>query len=121
MVNDDIDELEKHWIDVGLLSSFDESRERQYNDIGLFKAMYEGSVVFIGMAREIKNGGLGKRIRDFTRDTESARSHPAGKLLHSKMTEVRIYILTIPDRESICKIRRSFITRYNPLWNRNKS
>lgn len=120
MVND-IDELEKYWIDVGLLSSFDEEHERQYKDIGLFKATYKGSVVFVGMAREDKNGGLGKRIRDFTSPTKSARSHPAGELLHSKMDAVRMSILTIPDRKSICKIRRLFIRRYNPAWNRNKS
>lgn len=116
----DIDELEKYWIDVGLLSSFDEDHARQYKVTGLFKAKYKGSVVFIGMAREEKNGGLGKRIRDFTRPTKSARSHPAGELLHSKMGVVRMYILPIRNRKIICTIRKAFIIRYNPEWNKNK-
>lgn len=80
-----IDDFDKNWQYVGLLSAFDANEAKKHREIGLFMAKYKGSVVFIGMAREEKNGGLGKRIRDFTRPTKSARSHPAGELLHSKM------------------------------------
>lgn len=118
-----IDDFDKNWQYVGLLSAFDANEAKKHREIGLFKAVMRQNkvTVYIGMAREERNGGLGKRIRDFVRTTSSARSHPGGVRLNCGQNEVCIYILSIPRRKEILKLRQLFIQQYHPTWNKNRS
>ena len=115
----EIDALDAKWQFVGRLVDSDDNQARRHREIGLFMAVQNNVIVYIGMGRE-KKGGLGKRIRDFVRHTPSARTHPGGLCLHHNQDDVDIYILPIPKRDDITKLRWLLIQRYKPAWNRNK-
>ena len=48
------------------------------SEIGLFRADLGGTIMYIGKAVEVDNGGLRKRLSDFSRPSPSAREHHGG-------------------------------------------
>ena len=121
MLKDSINDLDRKWQKIGILSAIEGEVLRMWRDrIGLFKAVYDGRIVYIGMARERERGGIGKRICDFLRSSKSARSHPAGEKLYGNSARVEIWGLEIKKRSDILKLRAAFIKHYIPEWNCNK-
>jgi hypothetical protein len=62
--------------------------------VGLFRAVSrDGEVRFIGVGTEHANGGLRKRVADFTRPSASAREHHGGEYIHDHQNELRLEVL----------------------------
>ena len=80
------------WIPLGLLNESSSDFSEYSNDIGLYRAKLDGRIVYIGKATELHNGGFRKRLRDYTRESPSARDYPAGRLMHCHKDELEIEI-----------------------------
>lgn len=110
---------ESSWEYLGALSTASLSHLSPY--VGLYRATLRGQVVYIGRAVEYSNGGLRKRLSDYTRASDSSRKHRSGQLMHEHADELQIEILkTGTDAEAAevaVKLERYFIGRYSPPWN----
>lgn len=113
-------EWESKWQNVGYLDSIDLSPYSSY--VGLYKAELGGNVMYIGRAVEYSNGGIRKRLSDYTRESDSARKHTSGKLMHANAAELKISILLVGTDEEAAeatrKLERYFIGKYSPEWNK---
>jgi len=109
------------WINLGALDESATDFSIYYKDIGVYKATLKGDVVYIGKATELNNGGFRKRLRDYTRTSDSARNYPSGIKMHDNRKEVIIEILLM--RRSIAGIsdaeqkEKELINLLNPIWN----
>ncbi|HIJ32004.1 MAG TPA: hypothetical protein HPP89_11035 [Gammaproteobacteria bacterium] len=109
------------WIALGGLTETSTDFSDYSNDIGVYRAILNGEVVYIGKATELTNGGFRKRLRDYTRTSSSARNYPAGELMHRHKNEILIEIFVF-DRslESIPHIEVlevQLIKKIQPIWN----
>lgn len=114
-----------NWIHLGSLSETTTDFSDYSNDIGIYRALLNGAAVYIGKATELNNGGFRKRLRDYTRASNSARNYPAGKLMYKHKNEIQIEI-TIFERslDSISKIETleaKLIKAMNPIWNNHNT
>ena len=113
-------EWESQWQNVGYLESLDLSPYSSY--VGLYKAELRGKVMYIGRAIEYSNGGIRKRLSDYTRESDGARKHTSGKLMNANATELKISLLIVGKGEEAVEatklLERYFIGRYTPEWNR---
>ena len=107
------------WKYVGTLDNVDSSDLR--HGVGLYKAVLNGKIVYIGRAIEYNNGGLKKRLADYTRESDSSRKHKSGQLMNQNASSLKIYIMvTGSDSAAASKARElemEMINRYNPEWN----
>ena len=78
------------WERVGLLDESDCEFSELRTKIGVYKAEHLGDLVYIGKATEHSNGGLRKRLRDYTRLSDSARNYPSGQKMHKHQGELII-------------------------------
>ena len=62
------------WNTLGLLTEDTTDFSAYTKDIGVYRAILNGKVVYIGKATELENGGFRKRLRDYTRISTSARN-----------------------------------------------
>ena len=89
-----LDEWERKWINLGILSSLTSEELREYNhSAGLYKAVMSGKIYYIGRAIEINNGGMRKRLIDYVRDNNSARTHKSGQKMNGNADRIHISIL----------------------------
>jgi hypothetical protein len=113
-------EWESSWQSVGYLDSIDLSPYSSY--VGLYRAELGGRVVYIGRAVEYSNGGIRKRLSDYTRDSDSARKHTSGQLMHAHASDLKMSILLVGRDEEAAeatrKLERYFIGKYTPEWNK---
>ncbi len=113
-------EWESGWQYVGYLDSIDLSRYSSY--VGLYKAKLDGEVMYVGRAVEYSNGGIRKRLSDYTRASDSARKHTSGRLMHANAADLKIYLLLVgTDEEAVAatkQLERYFIGKYSPAWNK---
>ncbi len=90
-------------------------------DIGLYRAILNDEIVYVGKATELNNGGFRKRLRDYTRTSSSARNFPAGKLMHFHRVSIQMEILVFQrNLESIPCITAEearLIYELKPIWN----
>lgn len=117
-----LQEWERNWVYIGIWGSLTLDDLRPYNkSVGVYKAEIGGEIKYIGRAIELYNGGFRKRIRDYTRDSDSARKHQSGKNMHEYADKIRISFLVIgDDREDIgltMAIEEALIQKYKPEWN----
>ena len=109
------------WIKLGLLNEENCDFSKYNKDIGLYRAILNDKIVYIGKATELDNGGFRKRLRDYTRKSDSARNYPSGILMNQNKNNIMIEIL-IFDR---CKTNISiindkeekYIKEIKPIWN----
>jgi hypothetical protein len=113
-------EWESKWQYVGCLDSIDLSPYSSY--VGLYKAELGGKVMYVGRAVEYSNGGIRKRLSDYTRESDSARKHTSGRLMHAHAADLEIYVLLVGRDEEAAeatrKLERYFIGKYSPEWNK---
>lgn len=113
-------EWEREWQYAGRLDSIDLSPYSSY--VGLYKAELDGKVMYVGRAIEYSNGGIRKRLSDYTRESDSARKHTSGRLMHAHAADLEIYVLLVGrDEEAVeatRKLERYFIGKYSPEWNK---
>lgn len=113
-----VDDWDKRWVDAGRLTG-DFGAHRK--SVGLYRAILGDKVMYIGKACEHANGGLRKRLADYTRQSDSARKTGAGPLMHSSRNDIDISLLVTGEDGDAARIaeqlERAFIERYSPPWN----
>lgn len=109
------------WISLGPLTETTTDFSIYSNDIGIYRAILHGEVVYIGKATELNNGGFRKRFRDYTRSSNSARNYPAGELMHRHQNDIQIYIIvfekTPESNYNISAQETQLIKDLKPTWN----
>lgn len=120
-----VDEWDRHWRFIERLSEMELSHLKSYNkSIGLYKAVMNGEIVYIGRAVEYANGGFRKRIRDYTRENNSARKHQSGQKMNQYANYLDIYFLVVgnsaEDVNHVKILEAAFIQKYQPKWNVQK-
>lgn len=110
-----------NWVSLGALSETTSEFSDYSRDIGVYRAILNGKVVYIGKATELSNGGFRKRLRDYTRTSISARSYPAGQLMHKHNGEIKIEIVIfergLNSVSGIEALETKLIKELNPDWN----
>lgn len=110
-----------NWIALGLLNESSTDFSIYSRDVGIYRAMLDGVIVYIGKATELNNGGFRKRLRDYTRESSSARNYPSGNLMHRHKDELVIEILVFGRSiQSVSEIEaqeKKLINKFNPEWN----
>lgn len=117
-----INEWESRWTSLGILSSLSINDLSRYNhSIGLYKAEMNGKVYYIGRAIEYDNGGFRKRLRDYVRDSDSARTHRSGGKMNENADMINISILVMgeneDDVEAVKALEKALVMKYAPPWN----
>lgn len=117
-----VSEWNSRWQDLGRLSSLNIDDLSRYNkEIGLYKARIGGEVVYIGRAIEHENGGFRKRLRDYVRESDSARTHGSGQKMNQNADSIQLSILVVgssaEDVEAVRALERAMINLYKPNWN----
>jgi excinuclease UvrABC nuclease subunit len=109
------------WISLGLLTEESIDFSIYSKDIGIYRAILNDEVVYIGKATELNNGGFRKRLRDYTRSSSSARNYPAGELMYSNRNNLRIEIIvfkrTVESIPEIVELEAKLIKMTMPVWN----
>ncbi len=104
---------------VGTLSGSDFSAYATY--VGVYCAKLNGEIVYIGRATERNNGGFRKRLNDYTRKSESSRSHHSGQKMYEHKSELQISIIITGNNSEVsyiaCQLELSLIYKYKPEWN----
>lgn len=113
-----------NWIPLGALSETSTDFSSYSKDIGIYRAILNGEMVYIGKATELNNGGIRKRLRDYTRTSDSARNYPAGALMYQHRNEIQIEIVifkrTLDNIADIDALELELIRELKPKWNNQK-
>lgn len=115
-----VDEWNREWKSIGFLKDADLS---PYNHcVGLYRHVMNGNTMYVGRAIELNNGGFRKRLSDYRRDSNSARKHTSGRMIHEHLDEIQTYILVVGSNEEAVeatkKLEGIFIGKFNPPWNK---
>jgi hypothetical protein len=109
------------WIKLGFLDESDCDFSKYNHDIGLYRAIQNKNIVYIGKATELFNGGFRKRLRDYTRLSDSARNYPSGILMNQNKNNIVIEILIFDRCETNISIiedkETEIIALIQPIWN----
>ena len=111
-----LSQWESSWRSIGTLDSADLSAVNKA--IGIYRARLEGSIVYVGRAIEVSNGGFRKRLSDYTRKSDSARQTDAGHSMHEHSEMLAIDILETETVDAAAKLERYFVGKYQPRWNK---
>jgi len=114
---------DREWISIGKLI---DAHLTPYNhSVGLYRHVVKGKTVYVGRAIELHNGGFRKRLSDYRRESNSARKHQSGKLIHQHLADVETFLLVVGDDEEAVQITKAlegkFIGKYAPSWNKVKN
>jgi len=114
--------MSNEWILIGHLDESDCNLKKYNKTIGIYKALLNNEIVYIGKATEYNNGGFRKRLRDYTRENDSARLNNAGKNMNLYANEIIIEILIVESNEKGVKkansLEKELIEKYKPKWNK---
>lgn len=116
------DQWDISWQSLGRLSNLTLGTLSAYNkSIGLYKAEMNGKVMYIGRAIEHSNGGFRKRLRDYVRDSDSARTHKSGGKMneHAHQLNISIVVVGTSDEEvdAVKALEKALVLKYAPPWN----
>ena len=113
--------MDRKWINIGFLSESNSDFSKYNKDIGVYRAILDAKTVYIGKATELNNGGFRKRLRDYTRISDSARNYPSGKKMHENKDDIIIEILIVErnseGKEKAERLEKEFIIKCKPVWN----
>lgn len=118
--NKSVNQWNREWICIGPLKTADLS---PYNHcVGLYRHVINGNTMYVGRAIELYNGGFRKRLSDYRRGSDSARTHTSGRLIHEHLDEIVTYLLIVGDDEEAIYTTKvlegQFVRLYNPPWNK---
>lgn len=82
---------EYYWEIIGKLNAIIPGKNLE--NVGVYKAIINTELKYIGVEKEYNNGGLAKRLRDYTRSSNSARKSNSGILMHGNAHIIDIYII----------------------------
>jgi hypothetical protein len=90
--------------------------------VGLYRARNDDGTVYIGRATEHDNGGLGKRLRDYTRESGSSRKHGSGQKMHENRHALKIDVLVTGSDKKAAQVAKDLENRLlknkpKPEWN----
>ena len=88
--------------------------------VGLFRASFGNSIMYVGKAVEVHNGGLRKRLSDFRRASPSGRQHHGAMRIHDHLKELDLHVLITGAVELAELLKSAMITRHLPPWNMEK-
>ena len=116
------DRWDRSWQSLGRLSNITLGTLSTYNkSIGLYKAEMNGKVMYIGRAIEHSNGGFRKRLRDYVRDSDSARTHQSGGKMNEHAHQLNISIVVIGNSaaevEAVKSLEKALVLKYAPPGN----
>lgn len=109
----------RNWIRVE--GGFGRPHPELRHKVGLYRAILNGRVMAIGKGAD-RQGGLAKRIADFRRDSDSARDHHAGELIHEHLHELELQVLITGStadpaaRWTAVLLKTPMIRLHNPRW-----
>lgn len=107
-----------HWIRLGFLNESDCDFKIYNKQIGLYRAILNDVIVYIGKATELQNGGFRKRLRDYTRKSNSARKYQSATMMNQNQATIIIEILLLnKSASSISKMEKEAIKTMKPSWN----
>lgn len=115
---------EKQWLNVGFLNSTNVDHLKSV--IGVFAIIDKKTkeIYAVGAGTEFNNGGLKKRLMDFIRQSDSARSHYMGKKINKHLNKIEVLVIktgnSINDVVKTYDLRNALIKKYNPIWNLSK-
>jgi len=111
---------DKEWQPLGTLANV--SLSHLSHSVGLYRASLNGEVVYIGRAVEYNNGGLRKRLSDYTRASDTGRKHRSGQHMHKHAHELQMDILVTGSDAEAAKLAKKlepqFVRLYRPKWNK---
>ena len=88
--------------------------------LGLYRATLDNNIKYIGDSVEI-NQGLQKRLRDYSRESNSARDHFGAKKILEHIEDVKCDVIVVGIDEQAAEqtetLKRLLIRLYNPEWN----
>ena len=91
--------------------------------LGLYRATLQGDIMYIGRSTEI-NAGLQKRLRDYSRDSDSARDHSGAQNILNHVDVVKCEVIVVGIDENALKdtaiLYGLMMDIYNPEWNASK-
>ena len=109
------------WLRLGYLNESNVDFSKYNQNIGIYKAILNNEIVYIGKATEVNNYGFRKRLRDYTRKSDSARNFPAGKKMYKNKDNIIIEILIVDSSNDGVKkadeLEKAFISEFKPKWN----
>lgn len=113
---------DRSWQSLGRLSNITLGTLSTYNkSIGLYKAEMNGKVMYIGRAIEHSNGGFRKRLRDYVRDSDSARTHKSGGKMNEHAHQLNISIVVVGNSaeevDAVKSLEKALVLKYAPPWN----
>ncbi len=102
----------------GLASDLSDYRDK----VGLYRMKNQaGDVVYVGRAVEHDNGGLRKRLRDYTRDSDTGRKHKSGQQIYANRENLTVEVLVVGNDAAAAALVKQFepdaIREDKPLWN----
>lgn len=118
--NKTIDQWDKEWKCIGSLAT---ASLTPYNHcVGLYRHEVNGKTMYLGRAIELNNGGFRKRLSDYRRESDSARTHKSGQTIHANLNKITTYILVVGNTDEAVEITKKlehlFIAKYGfPMWN----
>jgi len=118
--NKSFKDWQEKWTYIGKYKNIDLSK---YNEnIGIYKIILGGKVVYIGRAIEYDNGGFRKRLSDYTRKSKSSRKYSSGKKLNQNIKKADIEIIIVGNDlsavETTKRLEHLMIAIHWPKWNR---
>ncbi|PAJ71626.1 hypothetical protein CJF42_25695 [Pseudoalteromonas sp. NBT06-2] len=105
------------WKNIGMLDESDCDFSNYNNKIGVYKGELDGKLVYVGKATELNNGGYRKRLRDYTRISNSGRNYPAGLKMYRYKSNINISILMVTTVNEAVNLERETIKKLKPKWN----
>ena len=113
-----VSEWDRCWQSIGYLKDADLSPYGKY--VGLYRHVIDGKTMYVGRAIELNNGGFRKRLNDYRRESDSARKHSSGKIIHENLDRIETYIMIVGDTQSAVEATKRlegiFIDKYNPQF-----
>jgi len=111
----------RKWIKIGFLDESDCDFSKYNLNIGVYRAKLDNEIVYIGKATELNNRGFRKRLRDYTRKSDSARNYPSGKKMYENRKKIIIEILIVESsfdgQQKASELEKKFIDEFKPIWN----
>lgn len=88
--------------------------------VGLYRADLGGTIMYIGKAIEVHNGGLRKRLSDLRRASPSGREHYGAMRIHDHLDELDLHVLITGSFEIAELLRSAMVARHLPAWTMEK-
>jgi hypothetical protein len=73
---------------------------------------------------EYDNGGLRKRLSDYTRESDSSRKHASGRLMHEHTGQLQMEVLITGGDTAAVEVAKKlevyFVGLHSPEWNKHQ-